>query len=114
MDAPADTGGLLTEVRDGVARLTLNRPQKRNALSHGLLTELGAALRRLQHDESVRAVVLAGRGPAFCAGHDLGEMVGRSEDDYRALFALCSEVMQHLRRLPQPVIARVHGLATAA
>jgi enoyl-CoA hydratase/carnithine racemase len=75
---------------------------------------LERALEEIEHDAAVRVVVLAARGPAFCAGHDLGEMVGRSEDDYRALFALCSQVMQHLRRLPQPVIARVHGLATAA
>jgi enoyl-CoA hydratase/carnithine racemase len=79
-----------------------------------LLSELEEALGRIERDETVRVVVLAARGPAFCAGHDLGEMVGRSEDDYRALFALCSRVMQHLRRLPQPVIARVHGVATAA
>ncbi len=113
MEATANAG-LLAEVRDGVARLTLNRPEKRNALSHDLLAELQAALERVEHDEAVRVVVLAGRGPAFCAGHDLGEMVGRSQDDYRALFALCSQVMQHFRRLPQPVIARVHGVATAA
>ncbi len=113
MEATA-AAGLLAEVRNGVARLTLNRPEKRNALSQDLLAELERALGEIEHDAAVRVVVLAGRGPAFCAGHDLGEMVGRSEDDYRALFALCSGVMQHLRRLPQPVIARVHGLATAA
>jgi enoyl-CoA hydratase/carnithine racemase len=114
MKAPVAACGLLAEVQDGVARLTLNRPEKRNALSHELLAELQAALQRIEHDEAVRVVVLSGRGPAFCAGHDLGEMVGRSEDEYRALFALCSQVMQQFRRLPQPVIARVHGVATAA
>src|SRR5262249_47247164 len=65
-------------------------------------------------DPTARVVVLGSRGPAFCSGHDLGEMVGRTEEDYRELFALCSRVMLGLHRLPQPVIARVHGVATAA
>jgi enoyl-CoA hydratase/carnithine racemase len=98
----------------GIVRLTLNRPDKRNALSHALLQELARALADVAADPAARVVVLAGAGPAFCAGHDLAEMVGRSEEEYRALFALCSGMMQQLRRLPQPVIARVHGLATAA
>ena len=105
---------LLTEIEGGVVRLTLNRPEKRNALSHDLLSRLGEALRTIAADPAARVVVLAGNGPVFCAGHDLGEMVGRSEEEYHQLFALCSEVMQQFRRLPQPVIARVHGLATAA
>ncbi len=105
---------LLTEVRDEVMHLTLNRPDKRNALSRELLLQLNAILEDIAADARVRVVVLAARGPAFCAGHDLGEMVGCSEEDYRELFALCSRVMQQFRALPQPVIARVHGLATAA
>jgi enoyl-CoA hydratase/carnithine racemase len=105
---------LLTEARNGVVTLTLNRPEKRNALSHELLSQLSHTLTALATDQGANVVVLAARGPAFCAGHDLGEMVGRSESDYRTLFELCSEVMQQLRRLPQPVIARVQGLATAA
>lgn len=105
---------LLTEAASGVIRLTLNRPDKRNALSHALLSWLRDALDAIAADESALVVVLAGNGPVFCAGHDLGEMVGRSEAEYRDLFTLCSKVMQQLRRLPQPVIARVHGLATAA
>jgi enoyl-CoA hydratase/carnithine racemase len=105
---------LLVEPAGAVVRLTLNRPEKRNALSASLLARLGSALDELADDPSARVVVLAGNGPVFCAGHDLGEMVGRDEDDYHALFSLCSEVMQKLRRLPQPVIARVHGAATAA
>jgi enoyl-CoA hydratase/carnithine racemase len=109
--APA---ALLVEARGPVAQLTLNRPDKRNALSEGLLAELEAALSHLAADAAVRVVVLAARGPVFCAGHDLGEMVGRSEDVYRELFARCTRVMLGLRRLPQPVIVRVHGLATAA
>jgi enoyl-CoA hydratase/carnithine racemase len=105
---------LVAETRGEVARLTLNRPDRRNALSEELLRELDAALARIANDRHVRAVVIAARGPAFCSGHDLGEMAGRSAEDYQRLFALCSTVMVRLRRLPQPVIARVHGLATAA
>jgi enoyl-CoA hydratase/carnithine racemase len=105
---------LLTELRDDVMHLTLNRPEKRNALSRQLFAQLHAALDDIAADARVRVVVLAGRGPAFCAGHDLSEMVGCSEEAYRELFALCSRVMRRLRELPQPVIARVHGLATAA
>jgi enoyl-CoA hydratase/carnithine racemase len=105
---------LLTESHNGVVRLTLNRPEKRNALSLGLLAHLQEELTRLAADATARVVVLAANGPAFCAGHDLGEMVGCSEDAYRDLFSLCSQVMLGLRRLPQPVIARVHGMATAA
>jgi enoyl-CoA hydratase/carnithine racemase len=105
---------LLTELRDGVMQLTLNRPEKRNALSRELLAQMQTALDDIAADTSVRVVVLAGRGPAFSAGHDLGEMVGCSEDAYQELFALCSRVMQQFRALPQPVIARVHGMAMAA
>src|SRR5262245_16784937 len=105
---------LISEVRDGVARLVLNRAEKRNALSWELLQALEAAQAQIARDGSARVVVVSARGPVFCAGHDLGEMVGCSADDYRDLFALCSRVMHGFRRLPQPVIARVHGLATAA
>jgi enoyl-CoA hydratase/carnithine racemase len=98
----------------GVVRLTLNRPQKRNALSHELLAALLAELDRLATDSSARVLVLGAAGPVFCSGHDLGEMIGRSEEDYRELFSLCSQVMLKLRSLPQPVIARVQGPATAA
>jgi enoyl-CoA hydratase/carnithine racemase len=105
---------LIAETQGEILRLTLNRPDRRNALSEGLLRELDGALARVADDRRVRAVVIAARGPAFCSGHDLGEMVGRPAEDYRRLFTLCSAVMVRLRRLPQPVIARVHGLATAA
>ena len=105
---------LIAETQGEVVRLTLNRPDRRNALSGELLRELDGALARVADDCRVRAVVIAARGPAFCSGHDLGEMVGRSAEDYRGLFSLCSAVMVRLRRLPQPVIARVQGLATAA
>ena len=75
--------------------------------------QLGEALTEIAADAAARVVVLAANGPAFCAGHDLGEMVGCTESAYHALFARCSSVMQQLRHLPQPVVARVHGLATA-
>jgi len=98
----------------GVVRLTLNRPERRNALSEAMLSELGAALERIAADRSARVVILGAAGPVFCSGHDLGEMVGRPEAEYQALFARCSRVMRQIRQLPQPVIARVQGLATAA
>lgn len=105
---------LLIDSRDGVATLTLNRPEKRNALSRALLEELDAAIVRLHDDTATHAVVLAARGPVFCAGHDLGEMIGCGRQQYDDLFALCARVMLGLRRLPQPVIACVQGTATAA
>jgi enoyl-CoA hydratase/carnithine racemase len=105
---------LIAETRQEVVHLILNRPDRRNALSGELLRELDAALARIADDDRIRAVVIAAHGPVFCSGHDLGELVGRSGDDYRGLFSLCSAVMLRLRRLPQPVIARVQGLATAA
>jgi enoyl-CoA hydratase/carnithine racemase len=116
MNAAATVAGpdLLLETHDGVATLTLNRPDKRNALSRALLAELEAAIGRLHGNAATQVVVLAARGPVFCAGHDLGEMVGCSRQQYDDLFALCARVMLGLRRLPQPVIARVHGIATAA
>jgi enoyl-CoA hydratase/carnithine racemase len=105
---------LIYEAKDEVAYLTLNRPEKRNALSRQLLVELEAAQARLADDSNVRVVVLAANGKVFCSGHDLSEMIGCSEEAYRELFALCSRVMLQFRRLPQPVIARVQGMATAA
>ena len=105
---------LLMESQAGVVRLTLNRPERRNALSAALLAELGAALEAVAADRSARVVVLAAAGPVFSSGHDLAEMAGRAAADYQTLFARCSQVMQQIRRLPQPVIARVQGLATAA
>src|SRR5258708_6822742 len=89
---------LLTETRNGGVTLTRSRPEKRNAVSHELQTQLGEAVTAVAKDASARVVVLAARGPAFCAGPDLGEMVGRSESEYQALFALCSKVMQQLRQ----------------
>lgn len=113
MDSAA-APNLLVEHSAGVVRVTLNRPQRRNALSEELLTELGGALSAIAGDAAARVVVLAAAGPVFCSGHDLSEMSGRSEAEYRRLFDRCSQVMQQLRQIPQPVIARVQGLATAA
>ena len=99
----------------GVVTLSLNRPAAFNALSEGMLDALQAALDTLAGDESVRVVVLAGAGKAFCAGHDLKEMrASPSLEYYRALFDRCARVMLAVQRLPAPVIARVHGIATAA
>jgi enoyl-CoA hydratase/carnithine racemase len=99
----------------GALTLTLNRPQAYNALSEAMLDALQGELDSIAADASVRVVVLAAEGKAFCAGHDLREMRARpSRDYYRRLFAQCSRMMLTLRRLPVPVIARVQGIATAA
>jgi enoyl-CoA hydratase/carnithine racemase len=104
----------------GVATLTMNAPERLNALSDAMLAALAEAFARLEHDRSVRAVILRGAGRAFCAGHDLREMqAGRQAEDggreyFAGLFARCAAVMQAIPQLPQPVIAEVQGVATAA
>jgi len=106
---------LLREDRDGVATLTLNRPAQYNALSEELMTTLQAQLDDIGADESLRVVIIAANGKAFCPGHDLKEM--RSSEDrafHQALFDKCSRMMLTVNRLRQPVIARVNGVATAA
>ncbi len=111
---------LLREDIAGVAILTLNRPQARNSLSEDMLEALGDALTAIAHERTVRAVVLAANGPAFSAGHDLKELnQHRSDEDrgrayFKHIMGLCSGVMQQVVALPQPVIAAVHGTATAA
>jgi enoyl-CoA hydratase/carnithine racemase len=107
---------LLRSDDSGVATLVLNRPQARNALSLGMLQALRSALADIAVDASVRVVIIAGAGPAFCAGHDLKELRSGDYDEtyVNRLFALCAEVMQAIVNLPKPVIARVHGVATAA
>ena len=105
---------LLVEPAAEVAVVTLNRPERRNALSLALMRELTACLRALGEGGEVRAVILAGAGPAFSAGHDLGEMCGREAGDYRRLFEACTELMTTLQSIPQPVVAEVGGVATAA
>jgi enoyl-CoA hydratase/carnithine racemase len=113
--ALSDGDILLRDEREGVVTLTLNRPAQFNALSEEMLSALGAALDDLKEGDSVRCVVLAASGRAFCAGHDLKQMRANPRQDYyEALFAQCSRVMQGIVDLPVPVIARVHGMATAA
>ena len=106
---------LLQSSQDGITTLTLNRPQQYNALSAELLTALQSALDTIAADESTRVVIIAAGGKAFCAGHDLKEM--RSSDDrafHQALFDQCGQMMLSINQLPQPVIAQVNGIATAA
>jgi enoyl-CoA hydratase/carnithine racemase len=106
---------LLRHDEHGITTLTLNRPQQFNALSEELLSALQGSLDEIGEDRSVRIVILAGSGRAFCAGHDLKQMRSQpSRAYYEELFARCSRVMVSLVRLPQPVVARVHGIATAA
>jgi enoyl-CoA hydratase/carnithine racemase len=100
---------------DGVATLTLNRPETLNALSTEMLVAVQSALDALADDQTIRVIVLAGAGKHFCAGHDLNEMRAHPEEDWqRDLFRRCNAMMLSLVRLPQPVIARVHGTAVAA
>jgi len=101
--------------REGpTAIVTLNRPQRRNALSLDLMGELIDCLAQIGRDRDVRAVILAAAGKVFCSGHDLSEMVGRNINEYRQLFDVCTELMTKVQSIPQPVIAEVQGIATAA
>jgi len=99
---------------DGVAVVTMNRPEKRNALSLDVMRELTAAFDAIGADRGVKAVILRGNGPAFSAGHDLREMLGRSVDEHRRTFDACVRLMEKIQSIPQPVIAEVAGIATAA
>jgi enoyl-CoA hydratase/carnithine racemase len=105
---------LLVRTDEPAARITLNRPERRNALSLELMQELIAALRAVSAQPVTRAVVIDAAGPAFSAGHDLSEMIGREQAFLDELFATCTQLMQTIHDLPQPVIAQVHGIATAA
>lgn len=105
---------ILQHEREGIAFLTLNRPASRNALSTSMLTALEAALEAIAATPSVRVAVIAGAGPGFCAGHDLREVRAGDDAARTRLFAQCSRLMQRITALPVPVIARVHGIATAA
>ena len=105
---------LFVRADGAAARITLNRPEKRNALSLGLMEELIGALREASAQATTRVIVIEGAGPAFSAGHDLSEMTGRDEAFYRELFDVCTVMMETIHELPQPVIAKVHGIATAA
>ncbi len=101
-----------TEGQLGV--ITLNRPERRNPLSLAMMRELIACLDEFAASEQTRAIILAAAGKVFCAGHDLSEMVGRTVADYRKLFDVCTELMVKIQSIPQPVIAQVQGIATAA
>jgi enoyl-CoA hydratase/carnithine racemase len=105
---------VLVDERELAARITLNRPEKRNALSLELMEELLAVLRQVGSNPGIRAIVIEGAGPAFSAGHDLSEMIGCELEFSQRLFAVCTELMETIHRVPQPVIAKVHGVATAA
>jgi enoyl-CoA hydratase/carnithine racemase len=114
-DAPLTETVLRRHDEAGVAWLTLNRPQARNALSLALALALDAELAAIAGDAAVKVVVIGGAGPAFCAGHDLRELRSHPDrDSYQEAFALSSSLMQRIVGLPKPVIARVHGVATAA
>lgn len=108
------TASALRLSEGAITRLVLSRPERRNALSFEVLEELLSALDRIAADRSVRVVVLGAEGPAFSSGHDLRELRTSSPAGVEALFALCARVMLRLQEIPQPVIARVHGVATAA
>ena len=111
----SDSLVLMTQDARGVVRITLNDPQRFNALSSEMLTELQTALDAVDQNEQARVVVLAAEGKAFCAGHNLKDMAAHSElAYYQQLFAQCSRMMLSIQKLPVPVIARVQGIATAA
>jgi enoyl-CoA hydratase/carnithine racemase len=111
----ANAPPVLRDDQDGIATLTLNRPQARNALSIGLMEALDAELVSIAADPATRVVVIAAAGPAFCAGHDMREMRATpTREAYQTVFALCCRLMQRIVALPKPVIARVHGAASAA
>jgi len=107
---------VLLEIRDQAAWITLNSPETRNALSLSVIRDMRRCIARIGEDHAVRAVVIRGNGPAFCAGHNLKELTGDPPDALRIreIFLACGEMMLALQRLPQPVIAQVHGVATAA
>ncbi len=110
-----NVGDGLTVTQDGpVRRIALNRPERRNALSRALVAALGDAFAVVTAGGETRVVVLAGEGPVFCAGHDFRDVVDADLAAVRELLVLCTELMTTLQSIPQPVLARVHGLATAA
>ena len=105
---------LMFERAEGAAIVTLNRPAQRNALSLELMLELIECLTRIEANREVRAVILAAAGPAYCSGHDLRELTGGDRAAYHHIFEVCTDLMRTLQGLPQPVIAEVQGIATAA
>lgn len=111
---PMKYENLLVETNQPIARITLNRPERRNALSLALMREMLDCLRSLGESREVGAVIVAAAGKVFSSGHDLSEMRGRTVAEYRAIFDACVELMTAIQRMPQPVIAEVQGVATAA
>jgi len=107
-------GYLLSSREGSLGIVTLNRPERRNAMSLGLMQELIACLDELSSTEGVRAVILAAAGKVFSSGHDLNELVGGTIAEYRHLFDVCTQLMAKIQSIPQPVIAQVQGIATAA
>ena len=105
---------ILLERDNGLAYLVLNRPDKINALSRETIGEMILALEELRHDSGSRVIIIRGEGRHFCAGHDLEELVNEGTAAYRFIFDQCSRMMKLLHEVPQPVIAQVHGIATAA
>jgi enoyl-CoA hydratase/carnithine racemase len=112
--APKTYANICSERDGAIAIVTMNRPEKRNALSVEHMEELIDCFEAIGADRDTSVVILRGEGPAFSAGHDLGEMVGQTDEFYQHEFALCSRLMETIVSLPQPVIAEVHGVATAA
>lgn len=112
--APVATDWVLSEVSDRIATVTLNRPDKRNALSLALMRALITTLRDLGARQDVAVVILTGNGPVFSAGHDLREMQGRTAGEYQEIFDVCCELMETIQSLRQPLIAMIRGIATAA
>jgi enoyl-CoA hydratase/carnithine racemase len=105
---------LLRSTEGQLGIITLNRPDRRNALSLDLMLELIRCLDEIGLETGIRAVILAAAGKVFSSGHDLSEMVGRTVNDYRRIFDVCTELMTKIQSIPQPVIAQVQGIATAA
>ncbi len=105
---------ILVTTDGAVVTVTMNRPERRNALSLAHMEELIACFTAVGQDKAAAVVVLRGNGPAFCAGHDLSEMIGQEPGAYRHIFAVCCTLMETIQAIPQPVIAQVHGIATAA
>ncbi|HYZ90172.1 MAG TPA: enoyl-CoA hydratase [Myxococcales bacterium] len=105
---------ILFDREGSIATVTMNRPERRNALSLEHLEEILACMREIGEDRELRVVILRGNGPAFSAGHDLSEMIDREADFYQRLFRVCAQAMETIQSIPQPVIAEVHAMATAA
>src|SRR5882762_4028110 len=105
---------VLVDIAGDLATVTLNRPDRRNSLSESMLRDLGAALARAAEASGVRAIILAAAGPVFSAGHDFADMIERDLDGMRRLLATCTDLMLTIQRIPQPVVAQVQGVATAA